>query len=103
MTARVTGVRVRRRLVVRGVVQGVGFRPHVARLATELGLAGHCRNDATCVIVEVEGEPETVASFGVRLEAEAPPLARILSVDSVGLRPVGRAGVQHRRVHRSLR
>jgi hydrogenase maturation protein HypF len=92
MTARVTGVRVRRRLVVRGVVQGVGFRPHVARLAAELGLAGHCRNDATCVIVEVEGEPETVASFGVRLEAEAPPLARILSVDSADFAPSGEPG-----------
>ena len=49
--------RTRRRLVVRGVVQGVGFRPHVARLAEELSLAGSCRNDATCVVIEVEGGP----------------------------------------------
>ncbi|MGD9960687.1 carbamoyltransferase HypF [Nocardioides sp.] len=85
-------VAVRRRLVVRGVVQGVGFRPHVARLAGELGLAGTCHNDATSVVIEVEGNPGVVAEFARRLESEAPPLARILAVTVVDLRVLGETG-----------
>ena len=93
MTAPMTGAaRLRRRLVVRGVVQGVGFRPHVVRLAESLDLAGTCRNDATSVIIEVEGAPERVAEFARRLEAQAPPLARILSVDTLDLAPSGQTG-----------
>lgn len=48
-------VRVRHR--VTGVVQGVGFRPHVFRLATGLGLAGHVGNDSDGVVIEVEPPP----------------------------------------------
>lgn len=93
MTAPMTSAaRLRRRLVVRGVVQGVGFRPHVVRLAESLDLAGTCRNDATSVIIEVEGAPERVAEFARRLEAQAPPLARILSVDTLDLAPSGQTG-----------
>lgn len=83
---------VRRRLVVRGVVQGVGFRPHVARLAGQLDLAGLCRNDATCVVIEVEGPSPRVDEFRARLEAEAPPLAHILSVETADFSPNGRSG-----------
>ena len=74
--------RVRRRLVVRGVVQGVGFRPHVARLAAELALDGQCRNDSTCVVIEVEGAGVDVAAFSRRLVDDAPPLARIAAVET---------------------
>ncbi|HQR27027.1 MAG TPA: carbamoyltransferase HypF [Nocardioides sp.] len=80
---------VRRRLVVRGVVQGVGFRPHVARLARELALGGRCRNDATCVVVELEGPAAALADFERRLRTEAPPLARIMSVESADVVPTG--------------
>lgn len=83
---------IRRRLVVRGVVQGVGFRPHVARLADLLGLAGTCRNDATSVVIEIEGPAARVADFTVRLESQAPPLARILSVATADFAPGGRPG-----------
>ncbi len=79
----------RRRLVVRGVVQGVGFRPHVARLAADLGLTGSCRNDATGVVLEVEGDPAAVASFERRLVSDAPPLARIESVVPADVPPAG--------------
>lgn len=82
----------RRRLVVRGVVQGVGFRPHVLRLAEALGLAGTCRNDATCVVIEVEGDADRVADFARRLETEVPPLARIESVIAHDLVCTGDAG-----------
>lgn len=71
---------VRRRLVVRGIVQGVGFRPHLAVLAEELGLAGGCHNDATSVEVEVEGPAAAVADFERRVLDDAPPLSRIESL-----------------------
>ncbi len=83
---------VRRRLVVRGVVQGVGFRPHVARLAELLGLAGSCRNDVIGVVIEVEGRAARVADFARLMESQSPPLARILSVDSGDLAPTGQQG-----------
>jgi hydrogenase maturation protein HypF len=69
--------RVRRRVVVRGTVQGVGFRPYVFRLASELGLAGFVRNDSVSVVAEVDGEPAAVSAFLRRLVPQAPPLARV--------------------------
>jgi hydrogenase maturation protein HypF len=65
---------------VTGVVQGVGFRPHVYGLARELGLSGFVLNDAAGVVVEVEGE--AVEVFLSRLRDEAPPLAAIESLSS---------------------
>jgi len=74
---------------VKGTVQGVGFRPFVFRLATELGLAGSVRNTAEGVVIEVEGERARADEFLRRLEAEAPPLARIASVETRALEPDG--------------
>jgi len=81
-----------RRIVVRGVVQGVGFRPHVLRVAESVDVAGWCRNDATCVLIEVEGTLDRVTEFERRLESDAPPLARILSVETTKQPPVGHIG-----------
>ncbi|MGD0808635.1 MAG: carbamoyltransferase HypF [Acidimicrobiales bacterium] len=77
---------VRHRIRVTGVVQGVGFRPFVHRLATELGLAGHVGNDTGGVFVEVEGQPSDVARFERRLLDEPPPMAHIsgMEVTEVG-------------------
>src|SRR6202020_845034 len=83
---------VRHRIRVAGVVQGVGFRPFVHRLATELALAGHVGNDAGGVFVEVEGAPGEVVRFGERLVRDAPPLARIYHVDTSVVNAVGEAG-----------
>jgi len=77
---------------VTGTVQGVGFRPFVFRLAGELGLAGSVRNTAAGVVIELEGERARVDEFARRLEAEAPPLARIASVASREVEPVGEVG-----------
>jgi hydrogenase maturation protein HypF len=70
----------RRRFVVTGVVQGVGFRPFVWRLATSLGLAGLVGNDSAAVFVEVQGAAAAVDEFARRLAADAPPLAQVASV-----------------------
>jgi hydrogenase maturation protein HypF len=67
----------RLRVRVEGVVQGVGFRPHVYRLAGELGLSGYVLNDERGVLLEIEGSPPALERFLERLRAEPPPLARI--------------------------
>ncbi|MBX5483013.1 MAG: carbamoyltransferase HypF [Myxococcaceae bacterium] len=82
----------RRALRVRGVVQGVGFRPFVYRLATSLRLAGTVRNDGEGVWIDVEGEPEQLDRFDARLRSEAPALSRIDSVESTRCAPLGRHG-----------
>jgi len=64
--------RERVRIVVRGAVQGVGFRPFVYRLATDLGLDGWVVNSAQGVFVEIEGASDRVSSFKRRLKTEKP-------------------------------
>ncbi len=71
-----------RRFVVEGVVQGVGFRPFVWRLATELGLTGRVRNAASRVEIEAAGPPEALEAFASRLRTESPPRARVERVVS---------------------
>ncbi|MGW5034578.1 carbamoyltransferase HypF [Streptomyces nigra] len=81
MTAPVGNGSVRRRVVVRGTVQGVGFRPFVHRLATDLALAGFVSNTANGVLIEVEGLPDGVDRLCDRLAAEPPPLAAVTGVE----------------------
>ncbi|HWE69578.1 MAG TPA: carbamoyltransferase HypF [Acidimicrobiales bacterium] len=83
------GHRVRHRIRVAGVVQGVGFRPFVQHLATELALSGHVGNDTEGVVVEVEGRASAVRCFESRLVEEAPPLARIDQMEATELAAVG--------------
>ncbi|MGV0849633.1 carbamoyltransferase HypF [Mycolicibacterium phlei] len=82
----------RRRLTVTGVVQGVGFRPFVHRLATDLGLSGFVGNDSSAVFIEVQGDPVTLEEFDRRLRTQAPPLARIDSVTAADLTPLSDTG-----------
>jgi hydrogenase maturation protein HypF len=70
----------RRRFTVTGVVQGVGFRPFVYRVATELGLVGIVGNDSSAVFLEVQGPPAALDEFALRLVSDAPPLAEVASV-----------------------
>ena len=83
-------MRVRAR--VEGTVQGVGFRPYVYRLASELGCSGHVLNDARGVVVEVEADTKSVERFLARLPAEAPPLARIERVAAESVPVTGETG-----------
>jgi hydrogenase maturation protein HypF len=78
---------VRTAIRVEGVVQGVGFRPFVYTLATGLGLTGLVGNDLDGVFIEVEGPPAAVVDFLLRLERDAPPLARIERVTTRALPP----------------
>jgi hydrogenase maturation protein HypF len=68
---------VRRHIEVSGIVQGVGFRPHVYRLARERKLTGEISNTPSGVTIEVQGPREKIDDFVVRLRQEAPPLAKI--------------------------
>lgn len=67
----------RLRLLVQGIVQGVGFRPFVYTLAGRWSLAGFVRNDSEGVTIEIEGPARKLACFQQALRKEAPPLARI--------------------------
>ena len=86
----------RAKVIVRGAVQGVGFRPFVYRLAGQLGLNGWVLNSTGGVFVEVEGEGETVRRFLLRLEKEKPPRAIIQSLEFVFLDPAGHDGFEIR-------
>ena len=77
---------------VEGTVQGVGFRPFVYRLASELDLAGFVLNDELGVLVEVEGGDGAVDGVLRRLAEEAPPLASIEAVRPRDLEPAGERG-----------
>ncbi|MGV9348579.1 carbamoyltransferase HypF [Streptomyces spiralis] len=90
MTAPATAP-VRRRLTVRGTVQGVGFRPYVHRLAADLALAGFVSNTASGVLIEVEGPPDGVARFCDRLAQQPPPLAAVTGIGLEELPATGAA------------
>ena len=69
------------RVVVRGAVQGTGFRPFVYRLARALDLTGTIRNTPFGVLIHVEGDPVAIEAFRRRLPGEAPPAAMLRSIE----------------------
>ena len=75
-------------ITVRGVVQGVGFRPFVYRTARDRGLVGWVRNEADAVRLEVSGPAAAVAGFLGSLKSKAPPQAQIDSVEIEELPPL---------------
>ncbi|MEP6810089.1 MAG: carbamoyltransferase HypF [Chthoniobacterales bacterium] len=79
--------RERAKIIVRGAVQGVGFRPFVYRLATELALHGCVHNSGEGVFIEVEGSRTFLDEFLRRLGEEMPPLAVVQSLESSFLDP----------------
>ena len=84
-----TGEIRRLRVVVRGAVQGVGFRPFLYRLASELKLPGWARNSSEGVLAEVEGEPRILEIFLLRIESEKPPHSYITGIEPVYLDAAG--------------
>ena len=71
---------IRKRMFIRGVVQGVGFRPFVYNLAQSLGLTGYILNSSSGVTVEVEGSDDAVDRFLTTLRTSPPPLAQITEI-----------------------
>ncbi len=67
----------REKIRINGIVQGVGFRPHVYRLAKELTLCGYVSNNSEGVVIEIEGEKNNLESFHSQLKTAPPPLAQI--------------------------
>jgi hydrogenase maturation protein HypF len=82
----------RRAFVVRGIVQGVGFRPFVYHLAARHRLGGFVRNQTGTVLIEVEGEPPSLEQFGAELAHRPPPLAHIEHLSWHSLPPRGERG-----------
>jgi len=82
-------VNTRVHIAIRGAVQGVGFRPFVYRLATEMSLGGWVLNSPGGVFIEAEGNRESLDSFILRIGEEKPPLASIQSMECTFLDPSG--------------
>ena len=79
----------RLQLTIQGIVQGVGFRPFIYRLATELNLMGWVNNSVSGVLIEVEGFRDVLEQFQYRILKEKPPQSEIQSLDAVWLPMVG--------------
>ncbi|HEX9935383.1 MAG TPA: acylphosphatase, partial [bacterium] len=77
----------RKRILVQGVVQGVGFRPFVYRLAMRHNLKGFVTNSTRGVEIEAEGGAGTLASFLRELKSKAPVQSRIQRVDAQDVSP----------------
>ncbi|MDT8440320.1 MAG: carbamoyltransferase HypF [Desulfuromonadales bacterium] len=95
----------RLRVLVEGIVQGVGFRPFVYQLARRLELAGSVCNDTAGVTIEIEGPAAQTDLFLQRLQTEPPPLARITAFSHQPLPPTGETGfaIRHSRAADSVR
>ncbi|MEY4387836.1 MAG: hypothetical protein RLY20_3119 [Verrucomicrobiota bacterium] len=91
-TSSLRNQRERLRLVVRGAVQGVGFRPFVYRLANELGLVGWVNNSPQGVTIEIEGGRAELEKFRTRLNSEKPPRSFIQCCEATWLDSAGYDG-----------
>lgn len=90
------------RIRVRGIVQGVGFRPFVYRLAVKLGLDGWVLNDNEGVLIEIEGAPVFLHSFLECLEDEVPAAARIREIEYSVVAVSGESGFAVRKSPQSV-
>jgi hydrogenase maturation protein HypF len=90
------GLSARLRIVVRGAVQGVGFRPFIYRLAGRAELHGWVNNSAQGVFIEVEGSRTDLEAFLLRIDSDKPPRSSIQSLEASWLDPVGYVGFEIR-------
>src|SRR5689334_2389595 len=85
MSAESQPAKQRLRITLRGAVQGVGFRPFVYRIATEMSLTGWVLNSSSGLVVEVEGTPQDLNLFEKRIESERPKASVITASESAWL------------------
>jgi len=74
-----------RHIQIRGIVQGVGFRPFVYQLARRSGVGGRVRNDSMGVAIDAFGRDDALDSFLAHIESDAPPAARVREVEWVAI------------------
>ena len=84
-------------IVIRGAVQGVGFRPFIYQLAHEMSLTGWVLNGMQGVVIEVEGEKDVLDRFLIRVGNEKPPRSFIQSCEYSYLDPLGYSEFEIRR------
>ena len=83
-----TSIKIRKRIEVKGIVQGVGFRPFIYKLAHKFELTGFVSNNNNGVEIEVEGNPKSINDFISAVSIEAPPLAQVNKIIQVDAHPV---------------
>ena len=88
----------RRHLQIRGIVQGVGFRPFVYHLAHTIHLTGYVRNTSEGVLIEIEGSKDGLARFLSRLTSTPLPSARVNEIHVTGAQPSSLATKFHNTV-----
>ena len=89
---------IRARIEVCGVIQGVGFRPFIYRLANEQGLTGYVANTAAGVTIEVDGTDRQIDNFIETIASHKPPLAAILASASGRVHPLAGAPAHRSKV-----
>lgn len=101
MTPDPTSTLVCKQIRVRGIVQGVGFRPYVYNLAHQVGVVGYVLNSSSGVTIEVEGNEQAIGIFIASLRGSPPPLAQIEEFTVTQLEPAGYTGfvIRHSRSH----
>src|SRR5271155_5870903 len=92
MTEPASPLDVRKHIQVRGIVQGVGFRPFVYKLAKSLGLTGYVFNSSAGVTIEIEGAELEVDRFLKTLKDDPPQLAEIAQIIVSDIEVQGGAG-----------
>jgi hydrogenase maturation protein HypF len=83
---------IRKKFRVNGIVQGVGFRPFIYNLASNLNLSGYIFNSPSGVVIEAEGPDDILESFQKSISSKSPPLARILECSSEKIPPENKPG-----------
>lgn len=89
-----TGMIVHRNIRIRGIVQGVGFRPFVYKQAKLFALSGYVYNDTEGVYIEIEGEKKSADDFTASMTEKAPPLSYVIDVSAEDSRVIGMKGFQ---------
>src|SRR5947208_327797 len=89
MTAQLSSVLTRKRITVRGVVQGVGFRSYAYNLARRLQLSGFILNTSAGLLIEIEGADLAVDEFLENLQQHPPALSQIADIVTTGVPPRG--------------